>query len=387
MGKMDKFKKNGSTNLTADLMQQLDVVLDTKLPEDKDKIVKIALSQIRTNPNNDYRSLDTEESIQALADDIKRNGLMHNLVVSKRKENDYVLLSGERRFKALNLLQNEEVRNGGDAGKYRFVPCRVVENLSERQEMIMLDAANLQTRGSAGNEISVRKAVLRYKDNVTAEYGLSEQEAKKLLQEISAMSKSSINENIQIEDSLDKNLLAMLDSGEITKRNARVFVTLSAEAQKQISDCLCNIKKSNLAETEKEFLFKKSILDFSDAADMATEEETSNKISSICNDVTEKIIKNEISNCSPAVDNVEDNALTEVIKSKEEKIKSQRENYIKKCDKVLRTIKSFSSNKMVKRIKEFDARAEDNDKIIKKIDEFITEAQELRERLKENSET
>ena len=142
-----------------------------------------------------------------------------------------------------------------------------------------------------------------------------------------------------------------------------------------------------MAETEKEFLFKKSILDFSDAADMATEEETSNKISSICNDVTEKIIKNEISNCSPAVDNVEDNALTEVIKSKEEKIKSQRENYIKKCDKVLRTIKSFSSNKMVKRIKEFDARAEDNDKIIKKIDEFITEAQELRERLKENSET
>ena len=40
----------------------------------------VFLSSIRTNPDNAlFRSLDEEEEIQTLAEDIKRNGLLHNL--------------------------------------------------------------------------------------------------------------------------------------------------------------------------------------------------------------------------------------------------------------------------------------------------------------------
>ena len=47
----------------------------------------IALSNIRTNPDNEiFRELDDDDDIRILADDIKRNGLMHNLVVFPAEE-------------------------------------------------------------------------------------------------------------------------------------------------------------------------------------------------------------------------------------------------------------------------------------------------------------
>ena len=51
---------------------------------------------------------DNGEDIEILAEDIKRNGLLHNLVVFPEQEDGktvYVLLSGERRYRALMLLQ------------------------------------------------------------------------------------------------------------------------------------------------------------------------------------------------------------------------------------------------------------------------------------------
>ena len=68
----------------------------------------IALVNIRTNPDNQlFRVMDDDEDIRILAEDIKRNGLMHNLVVFPEQREEgmvYVLLSGERRFRALNYL-------------------------------------------------------------------------------------------------------------------------------------------------------------------------------------------------------------------------------------------------------------------------------------------
>lgn len=42
----------------------------------------ISLFNIRTNPDNEiFREIDDDEDIRILADDIKRNGLLHNLVM------------------------------------------------------------------------------------------------------------------------------------------------------------------------------------------------------------------------------------------------------------------------------------------------------------------
>ena len=153
MGKLSKMKKHSKDTLSnQELIDKMDVVLKGELPEDGNKIVKIDISKIDVNPNNDYRLSDTQEGIMSLAKDIENNGLLHNLVVSKRENGKYIIISGERRFRALSYLFQKEKDNNGDVAKYRSVPCRVVEGLTERQEMIMLDAANLQARGGAGGE-------------------------------------------------------------------------------------------------------------------------------------------------------------------------------------------------------------------------------------------
>ena len=68
----------------------------------------IALYDIRVNADNEiFRQADTQEDIVQLAEDIQRNGLMHNLVVFPQEENGktvYVLLSGERRYRAMVFL-------------------------------------------------------------------------------------------------------------------------------------------------------------------------------------------------------------------------------------------------------------------------------------------
>ena len=80
----------------------------------------IALYDIRVNADNEiFRQADTQEDIVQLAEDIQRNGLMHNLVVFPQEENGktvYVLLSGERRYRAMEYLEKR--------GFYTVRTCR-----------------------------------------------------------------------------------------------------------------------------------------------------------------------------------------------------------------------------------------------------------------------
>ena len=71
----------------------------------------IMLSDIRLNPDNEvFRQDDNDEDIRTLAEDIERNGLMHNLVVLPQQEGKntvYMLISGERRYRALKYLEEK----------------------------------------------------------------------------------------------------------------------------------------------------------------------------------------------------------------------------------------------------------------------------------------
>lgn len=68
-----------------------------------------------------------------LAEDIQRNGLMHNLVVFPQEENGktvYVLLSGERRYRAIEYLEKR-----GDATWNTIKNCNVITtSLSENEK-------------------------------------------------------------------------------------------------------------------------------------------------------------------------------------------------------------------------------------------------------------
>lgn len=385
MGKLSSMKKQSKGTLSnQDLISKMDVVLKGELPEDRNKIVKVDISKIEVNPYNDYRASDTEEGIVSLATDIENNGLLHNLVVSKRNNGKYVIISGERRFRALSYLFEKEIENKGDVAKYRSVPCRVVEGLTERQEMIMLDAANLQTRGGAGDEAHVRNAMVRYRDNAKAEYGLTDQQAKDLLIQITPFSKSSINSNIKIRDNLRPELQILLDEGELTKRSANSLVRLSQKQQKAVSDTLYALKDVFGSSKERYLIeLEKATEAFLAASEEKTEKkieqsikEASDNITGIINRYKEELEKSKQSN----KENSKATTLT-----KQEKQEAQRDLYLKKCGQIKKGLVDLSKGKTVSRIKEFDASTEEETrKVILQIDEIIKLAQTLKQQLEDN---
>lgn len=377
--KLEKMKKQSKGNLSnRNMINNMDVVLKGTLPEDKDKIVRVELSKIQVNPNNDYRVQDTEEGIATLAADIENNGLLHNLVVSKRENGKYVIISGERRFRALNLLFEREVEKGGDVAKYRTVPCRVVEGLTERQEMIMLDAANLQARGGAGDEMQVRNAMVRYRDNSKAEYNLTDKEAKDLLVQITSFSRSSITSNMKIRDNLREELQNMLDKGEITKRAANSFVKLTQKLQKDISDSFISIKNTSaIGEEKQNLLFEQAMEAFVLASEMPTDAKIQQEVALACTQVSqslEKYLSEVAAQAGKKADAPEMN--------KQEKQDAQRDLYLKKCKQIKKGLTDLSKKKTISRIKEFDATAdEENRRVLTQIEEIIRMAQALKHQL------
>ena len=193
----------------------------------------LPLQEISFNPENDYAESDQPTSIRKLADDIQRNGLLHNIVVSLVAPHRYKLLSGERRLRAYRMLYEE---TGDD--KYRTIYALVKRNLTPTQELIILDAANLQTRGTPAEEKKLRKAALRFIENLKVEFSISDEEAVRLTKDYTDVTGKTIDRNVTLERDLDKSLLVLLDSGEISKNDALAFAALEAETQAQIASAL-----------------------------------------------------------------------------------------------------------------------------------------------------
>jgi Predicted transcriptional regulators len=70
-------------------------------------IQSIPVDKITLNPYQTRTQFDFEK-IQALAESIKTTGLLNPIIVSKRGEN-YILLAGERRLRAIKLLGQTEI--------------------------------------------------------------------------------------------------------------------------------------------------------------------------------------------------------------------------------------------------------------------------------------
>lgn len=89
----------------------------------------INIDNLIPSSNNFYGIREIEE----LTESIKESGLMHNLVVRKLDNENYEILSGERRFHALKSLN------------YKKVPCQVKE-MNETDGEILLIQANAKQR-------------------------------------------------------------------------------------------------------------------------------------------------------------------------------------------------------------------------------------------------
>ena len=212
---------------------------------------EININDIEENPDNAlYRELDTEEDIALLADDIRRAGLLHNLVVFPKTGvgGKYVLLSGERRLRALRLLveqdkrEQEEKQLPNRMSEWQKVQCKVVRNLTENEKVVYIDSANLQVRGGISNERVMRQAAARFVENLQkAPYNLSAAEAKKALKEVSPLNSRTIDKALSIQNDLNPDLRRLLDEEFLNRAECETYLRLTLEEQARAAEERCEV--------------------------------------------------------------------------------------------------------------------------------------------------
>lgn len=195
----------------------------------------ISLFNIRTNPDNEiFREIDDDEDIRILADDIKRNGLLHNLVMFPSTEEGrevYVLLSGERRYRALKLLVEE-----GDTSWQIVRNCNVITTeLSDNEKKVLLYSANLQVRGGLNDEAVRRKAVSDFIECLQKEpYNMNRVDALKAIKSVSSVNPKTIDRDARLEDKLKGSLKELLDAKFLSRSECESYLRFDDEKQDEI---------------------------------------------------------------------------------------------------------------------------------------------------------
>ena len=103
-------------------------------------IQTVTLAQLEASAGNPRKAFD-ETSIIGLAQSIKTDGLLQNLVVAKPKgrAKKFTIISGERRFRAMQHLLSQ-----GEISQDFTVPVEVKENLTEEEILRIATIENVQ---------------------------------------------------------------------------------------------------------------------------------------------------------------------------------------------------------------------------------------------------
>ena len=194
---------------------------------------ELDINSLVPSQNNFYGIREIEE----LAESIKENGLMHNLVVRK-KDNTYEILSGERRYRALLKLG------------YEKVPCQVKENLNDLDAEIILIQANAEQRDLTPSEkmegIKRLEAIYKQKRNNGEKL---QGKTRDLIGKDLGLSGVQVGRYQKVDKDLIDPLKEKLDKEEITLTQAHTISSLTEDEQNIIHE---EIKDMNAKEHKEE---------------------------------------------------------------------------------------------------------------------------------------
>lgn len=135
------------------------------------QLATIALNQIEVR--DQVRTKFNDESLRELGENIKVNGLIQPLVLH-REGNKFVLICGERRFRAMTLIEMKEA------------PCFILENKS-KEELMAIQFSENQARedlhyiDQADSILGYQKLTGTSERKITAALGISKSEVHRCL--------------------------------------------------------------------------------------------------------------------------------------------------------------------------------------------------------------
>jgi len=186
----------------------------------------IPLKEIEPNADNFYNT----EDIEALAEDIKQNGLMHNIVVGKRGDNgQYTLISGERRYRAFTLLNSQ-----GNAG-YKTIPAVVDGEKNPLLVKLKLISANATARELSDYEKSEQAAQIEQIAKQLKQQGLElPGRARDITAQVLGVSPAQAGRLTRIAHDLVPEVKEKFAAGDIGVTEAYDVATLPPEQQVQV---------------------------------------------------------------------------------------------------------------------------------------------------------
>jgi len=141
---------------------------------DLPRIIEIDLVKLRPNPDQPRRDFNPE-SLRELADSIDQHGLIQPIAVARDPEDDarFIIVAGERRFRAFQLLGRESVPaiiTSGAPDEIALIENIQRENLHPLDEALAL--SNLMTRHNY-THAEISKVVGKARNTVTELLGLA----------------------------------------------------------------------------------------------------------------------------------------------------------------------------------------------------------------------
>ena len=176
---------------------------DNELPEDIQGLIEVDIDLVRPNPNQPRKHFD-EDALRELADSIKKHGLIMPIVVNNMENGKYMIIAGERRYRAAKM-----------AGKTQ-IPI-VIRSYTDREIKEISLIENLQREDL--NPIEAANAMKQLMD----EYRLTQEE----LAERIGKSRPAVTNTLRLL-SLSPEVIGMVSSGKLSAGHARALVTLPA---------------------------------------------------------------------------------------------------------------------------------------------------------------
>ena len=205
----------------------LDAIFATENVEivtDNDKIVEIALDEIKKNPYQP-RTYFNEEKLNELKESIEKNGLLQPIIVKKAVKG-YYIIAGERRYRAFELLGRKEI------------PA-IIKEMTDEEMMIFAVLENLQRE-----DLSALEESESYK-NLMDKMSLTQEELAKKL----GKSRPYIANSLRLLK-LPTEIKNKLEQGVISTAHARTLLSLKTKKAMEEVCVLVVERKMSVRELE-----------------------------------------------------------------------------------------------------------------------------------------
>ena len=180
------------------------LIPDIKEGIDEKEIVSIDLRKVYPNEEQPRRIFD-EEKIQILSESIKNYGVLQPIVVKPDENGKYMIIAGERRYRASKLAQKENI------------PA-VIKDIPMKEIMEIALIENLQRE-----ELNPIEEALAYK-SLIKNYSVTQEE----ISEAVGKSRPHITNTLRLLN-LPKQITDMIDQGQITAGHGKAILRLSDE--------------------------------------------------------------------------------------------------------------------------------------------------------------